>query len=105
VVPALMLLGLDAHRRRSGALAGAAALGALVALAHVIWWVPVNRPRHSELHLGAAQLLYADAYVLIAVLALALAGLSELRRAGVGARAGSRSWPSRTWRESGVGAG
>jgi hypothetical protein len=104
-VPVLMLLGLDAYRRRSGALVAAAALGALVALLHVIWWVPVNRPRHSELHLGAAQLLYADAYVLMAVLALALAGLSELRRVGDGAPARSRSWPGRTWRESGVGAG
>jgi alpha-1,2-mannosyltransferase len=78
-VPALMLLALDARLRRSGALLAAAGVGALVALVHMIWWVPVNRPRHSELHLDAVQLLYADAYVLLAVLALALAGISELR--------------------------
>lgn len=79
--PALMLLALRARVRRSGVLLAATSVVVLVALLHVIWWVPVNRPRHSELHLGAAQLLYADAYVLMALLALALAGVSELRAA------------------------
>jgi alpha-1,2-mannosyltransferase len=104
-VPALMLLALDARKRRSGALLAAAGVAALVALLHVIWWVPVNRPRHSELHLGAAQLLYADAYVLLAILALALAGAWELRTAGRMARAGRRLRPRGGLRESGVRAG
>jgi len=46
----------------------------------VIWWVPVNHPPHSELHLDALQLIYADAYVLVAVLVLALAASSAARR-------------------------
>jgi alpha-1,2-mannosyltransferase len=104
-VPALMLLALDARKRRSGALLAAAGVAALVALLHVIWWVPVNRPRHSELHLGAAQLLYADAYVLLAILALALAGTWELRTAGRVALTGQRLRPRGGLRESGVRAG
>jgi hypothetical protein len=36
----------------------------------VIWWVPINHPLHSELHLDALQLLFADAYVLVALMAL-----------------------------------
>jgi alpha-1,2-mannosyltransferase len=70
-VPALALLSLRAWRGRSWALLAACALAALVAYAHVIWWVPVNHPPHSELHLDALQLLYADAYVLAALGALA----------------------------------
>jgi alpha-1,2-mannosyltransferase len=78
-VPALMLFALDASRRRSrGALAAAGAI-AIVAVAHMIWWVPVNRPRHSELRLDPLQLVYSDAYVLVALLALAAAAVSVLR--------------------------
>ena len=40
--------------------------------------MPVNHPPHSELHLDALQLIYADAYVLVAVLVLALAEGSAL---------------------------
>jgi hypothetical protein len=62
--------------RAALAVAGAVAI---LALTHVIWWVPVNRPRHSELRLDALQLLYSDAYVLIASLTLVAAGLATLR--------------------------
>jgi alpha-1,2-mannosyltransferase len=82
-VPALMLLAMDAWRRRAPVVLGAAAAVAIVALLHMIWWVPVNRPRHSELHLNLIQILYADAYVAIAILALAAAGVSALRGRGV----------------------
>jgi hypothetical protein len=78
-VPALMLFALDASLRRSRAALAAAWAVAILALAHVIWWVSVNRPRHSVLRLYALQLLYSDAYVLIAILALAAAGVSMLR--------------------------
>ena len=81
-VPALLLLACEARVRRSAALAVAASAGVLVALVRMIWWVPVNRPRHSELHLAGAQLLYGDAYVLLAVVALGLAGIAELRAHG-----------------------
>ena len=64
--------------RGAGLLACAAI--AAVGLSHVIWWVPVNHPPHSELHLDALQLIYADAYVLVAVLVLALAASSAARR-------------------------
>jgi alpha-1,2-mannosyltransferase len=104
-VPALMLLALDARVRRSGRLLAAASVAALAALVHVIWWVPVNHPRHSELHLGALQLLYADAYVVVAILALVIAGRSELRAAGRGARMVGRLGRHGTLRESGAGAG
>jgi alpha-1,2-mannosyltransferase len=82
-VPALMLLAVGAWRRRAPVVLGAAAAVAIVALLHMIWWVPVNRPRHSELHLSLIQLLYANAYVAIGVLALAAAGVSALRGRGV----------------------
>jgi hypothetical protein len=72
-VPALLLLACGAWRARSrAAMLGCAALAA-IALSRVIWWVPVNHPEHSELHLSATQLLYADAYVLVAIALLALA--------------------------------
>ena len=71
-VPALLLFALGSLRRRSRAGLLASAVIALIALAHVIWWVPVNHPRHSELHLDALQLVYADAYVLTGLAALAL---------------------------------
>jgi alpha-1,2-mannosyltransferase len=70
-VPALVLFALDARRRGASAVLGACALAAALAYAHVIWWVPVNHPLHSELHLDGLQLLFADAYVLIALVALA----------------------------------
>jgi hypothetical protein len=38
----------------------------------------VNHPPHSELHLDAAQLIFADAYVLLGLAALALTAV-ELR--------------------------
>jgi hypothetical protein len=82
-VPALMLLAIGAWHRRAPVVLGAAAAVAIVALVHMIWWVPVNRPRHSELHLNLMQLLYADAYVAIAILALAAVGASALRGRGV----------------------
>jgi alpha-1,2-mannosyltransferase len=72
-VPALVLLALDALRRASAPVLAASGVIAAVALSHMIWWVPVNHPEHSELHLDALQLVWADSYVLIALLALAAA--------------------------------
>ncbi len=81
-VPALLLLALGAWRQASIAKLAAAGAVAFVAFSHMIWWVPVDRPLHSELHLDPLQLVYADAYVLI--------GLSALAVAGWQARAGPR---------------
>jgi hypothetical protein len=78
-VPALLLLSLEAYRRRSRAGLLAGALIALVAFAHVIWWVPIDHPPHSELHLGALQLVYADAYVLIGLTALLVFAAADVR--------------------------
>jgi alpha-1,2-mannosyltransferase len=78
-VPALMLFAIDARRRRSALALLAAAAAAVLALIHVTWWVPVNRPRHSELHLGALQLIYSNAYVGIALVGLAAGSVSALR--------------------------
>ena len=69
-VPALLLFAVDAVRRRWLAGIGAVTLAVLVGYSHVIWWVPVNHPRHSELHLDPVQLLFADAYVLLGLAAL-----------------------------------
>jgi alpha-1,2-mannosyltransferase len=77
-VPALLLFALGSYRRGSMVALACAAAAATLAFSHVIWWVPVNRPRHSELHLGGLQLVYADAYVLAGLCALAAAGASWL---------------------------
>jgi alpha-1,2-mannosyltransferase len=70
-IPALMLFALAAYRR--GSVAGLLCAGAAAAVgySHMIWWVPVNHPRHSELRLDTLQLVYSDSYVLLALLALA----------------------------------
>jgi alpha-1,2-mannosyltransferase len=81
-VPALMLLGLAALRRASVRVLAACGVAAAVALSHMIWWVPVNHPAHSELHLDALQLVWADAYVLVALSALAAAAWSVARGRG-----------------------
>jgi len=72
-VAALLLLAVWAHREASRAGLAACAAIAFVAYSHMIWWVPVNHPRHSELHLDAPQTLFADAYVLVGLAALAVA--------------------------------
>jgi alpha-1,2-mannosyltransferase len=71
-IPALLLFMLGALQRRWLAGIAAAALAGMIGYSHMIWWVPVNHPRHSELHLDSLRLLYADAYVLLALGALAL---------------------------------
>ena len=80
-VPALMLFALGALRRASVPVLVAAGAIAAVALSHMIWWVPINHPEHAELHLDALQLVWADAYVLVALLALAAAAWSVARNA------------------------
>jgi alpha-1,2-mannosyltransferase len=96
-VPALLLFALGARRLRSRARLAAAAIVAAVGWLHVIWWVPVNHPRHSELHLDAAQLVFSDAYVLIGLAALALTALkirpssARLTRALAGAHTHTRA--------------
>jgi alpha-1,2-mannosyltransferase len=77
-VPALLLLAVSAYRQSSAVKLAACATIAIVAASHMIWWVPINRPPHSELHLDAPQLVFADAYVLIALTALAIAGWETL---------------------------
>jgi alpha-1,2-mannosyltransferase len=99
-LPALMLLTVVAGRRRSPMVLVAAGGVALVALVHVIWWVPVNRPRHSELHLGVLQLVYADAYVLIALVALAAACVSALRGSRSRSPLRAAATAANTWRAS-----
>jgi alpha-1,2-mannosyltransferase len=88
-VPALALLAIDARRRGSVVVPAACALAALVAYAHVIWWVPIDHPLHSELHLDALQLVFADAYVFVGIAALAGAAISA-RRAFLAHAAGGK---------------
>ena len=80
-VPALALAALDARRRGSIAALAGCALIAAIAYAHVIWWVPIDHPLHSELHLDGLQLVLADGYVLAGLVALAAAALAAKRRA------------------------
>jgi hypothetical protein len=66
-----MLFAVSAQRRAWPAGLASVALAAAIGYSHVIWWVPVNHPSHSELHLDPLQLVYADGYVLLALAALA----------------------------------
>jgi alpha-1,2-mannosyltransferase len=72
-IPALLLLAMNSLWRRWPAGLAFAGLAALIGYSHMIWWVPVNHPAHSELHLDPLQLIYADAYVLLGIGALAAA--------------------------------
>ena len=89
-IPALMLFALASYRRASLVGIAGALLVAAIGYSHMIWWVPVNHPRHSELHLGALQLAYANSYVLVGLAALLAAAFHEervgLRRAITAAR-------------------
>jgi hypothetical protein len=80
-VPALGLVALDARRRGSVVGLAACVLAAGTAYAHVIWWVPIDHPLHSELHLDAVGLVLADAYVLAGLVALGAAAVCATRRA------------------------
>jgi alpha-1,2-mannosyltransferase len=72
-IPVLLLFALNARRRPWLAGLAGAALAAGIGYSHMIWWVPVNHPAHSELHLDPLQLVYADGYVLLGLAALAIA--------------------------------
>jgi alpha-1,2-mannosyltransferase len=78
-IPALMLLALASYRSRALAGVAGALLVAAIGYSHMIWWVPVNHPRHSELHLGGLQLAYADSYVLVGLAALLAAAIHDER--------------------------
>jgi alpha-1,2-mannosyltransferase len=72
-IPALGLLAVEARQRAWRVGVASVAFAAAIGYSHVIWWVPINHPLHSELHLDLPQILYADAYVLLGLGALALA--------------------------------
>jgi alpha-1,2-mannosyltransferase len=93
-VPALLALGYRALQSASVWRLLAFGAAAAVAASHVIWWVPVNHPRHSELHLGALQLLWANAYVLVALFALAIAAWPARRTAPYPSSAMGRAAPA-----------
>jgi hypothetical protein len=69
-----------------------------VGRSHVIWWVPVNHPAHSEVHFGAVGLLYADAYVPVALTPLAIAARSAALGAFAPPRRRERGSPVTTRR-------
>lgn len=75
-VPALLLFALSGRRPRSGARLVATVIALAVGCSHMIWWVPVNHPRHSELRLDAMQIVFASAYVLVGLATLALTALT-----------------------------
>jgi len=69
-IPVLLLFALNAIRARWLGGMAAASLAAVVGCSHMIWWVPVNHPLHSELHLDPLGLVYSNAYVLLGLAAL-----------------------------------
>ncbi len=69
-IAALLMLAVNAVQGSSIGCLVVAAIAAAIGLSHMIWWVPVNHPEHSELHLARAQLVYANAYVLLGLSAL-----------------------------------
>jgi len=83
-IPALFLFALGAWVRRSAAGLAISGLVTAIGLSHVIWWVPVNHPAHSELHLDPLQLIYSNLYVIIGVAALLWATRAALRDRGSG---------------------
>jgi alpha-1,2-mannosyltransferase len=90
-LPVLLLYAVRARHGRSSAGLAVTAGFAAIGFAQVIWWVPIGQHRHAELHLAGAQLLFANAYVLIALLALTWP-LSSVRRGA------SRDQPFEGWR-------
>jgi alpha-1,2-mannosyltransferase len=72
-IPALGLLAVEAQQRAWRVGIASVALAAAIGFSHVIWWVPINHPPHSELHLDLLQILYANAYVLLGLGALVMA--------------------------------
>ncbi len=94
-IPALLLFALGTLRRSWLAGTAVALIAAGVAYSHMIWWVPIDHPEHSELHLDPLQLLYADAYVLLGLAVLAAAG----SRLAIAARARPKARPSASSRE------
>jgi len=91
-VPALLLLAVGAYRRASIVALAAAGAIAIVAASHMIWWVPINHPAHSELHLDALQLVYASAYVLIGLAVLTIAAWQTLGAAPAHAQRAIAVW-------------
>jgi alpha-1,2-mannosyltransferase len=76
-IPAFLLLALGAYRRASIWGLTATIIVAMIAWLHVIWWVPVNHPPHSELNLKPLQIVYANAYVLMGLTVVLVAVFYE----------------------------
>jgi alpha-1,2-mannosyltransferase len=96
-IPALLLFAVGALRRVWLAGIAAAGLAAVVGYSHMIWWVPVDHPLHSELHLDPLQLVYADAYVLLGLSALAVvAWRTSVQQRGWRDNDRNRSAPARS---------
>jgi alpha-1,2-mannosyltransferase len=95
-IPALLLLAVNVLRRPWLAGIVGAALAAAAGYSHMIWWVPVNHPRHSELHLDPMQLVYADAYVLLGLSAIAAAAWRNSAEGSRPARPSRRSIAARS---------
>jgi hypothetical protein len=80
-IPVLLLCSVRAYRRRSALGLAAAAAATALACSGIISSVPIGQHRHAELHLDGAQLLRADAYVIVGLAFLvASAGLPAQRR-------------------------
>ncbi len=84
-VPALVLVGVSAWRSRSTRMLAAVAAAAAIGWSRIIWHVPIGLGRHAELHLDPRQLFFADAYVVVGLTVLAIAGVGTV--AGLGAAA------------------
>ena len=79
-IPALMLVLLKAYRDRSTPLLIACVVAAVIGYSQITWRVPISDfYGHVELHEHGRQLVFSNAYVLAALVALGWAGLAAWR--------------------------
>jgi alpha-1,2-mannosyltransferase len=86
-VPVLLLFVVRAHRRRWPVGLAGAGVAAAVGYSQLVRSLPAHG--HAELHLDPAQLVAGDAYVLLALLALAAVAAAGLIDRRTGSRSGS----------------
>ena len=79
-IPALMLVLLKAYRDRSTPLLIACIVAAVIGYSQITWRVPLSDfYGHVELHEHGRQLVFSNAYVLAALVALGWAGVAACR--------------------------
>ncbi|MEU6079158.1 glycosyltransferase 87 family protein [Streptomyces sp. NPDC047108] len=78
-VPLVLLLGVEAQRRRDARWAWGAVLSGLVFCSFMIWYVPHATPDRPELHQNVGQMLLSGAYPVLGLAVLAVAARLAVR--------------------------